>query len=282
MQGAPLARPQAAAQPAVAGAAEPAASASATVGLGSGAPAAAGVTVGGGMNGDANAFRSADPRANVAAAKAVEFALGTFELSNEVRRVFTDSMRIALRGMDSAFANVPRMVRMEGVRPGTMTVAPLVGPNTDGRTRIVITPFTNATGRKEMTGYSQEVANYLRASLPSERYDVVDQGTTDRATRASRDRMAVGWMLRSDFVVSGVVRERNDSLTVLTVLTDVRGGRHSRAEERVYPMGEPKRALDVTLDRVNSWLDSARTRAARMPKPPTSPRGPGPGSPQDR
>ena len=212
--------------------------------------------------------------AGVAAANAaVEWKLGRDELMNEVRRVFTDSMMLAMRGMDSALAHVPRFVRMEAGPPNRAPITPLVGPNTDGRTRVVVTGFSNGTRRKDMGGFANDVATYLRSALPADRYEVIDQGTTDMAARNSRDRMAVGWMLRADFVVSGVVRERGDSLAVLTVLTDVRGGRYSRASEGVVPIDEPKRAMDGALERVNVWLDSARARAASMPKRPAAPRG---------
>ncbi len=269
MQGAPLERPATAqaegAQPTL--------------------PAPASGVVGGGGNAvngaEVSVFRAIDPRAMasgaaagaaVAVNAATEWKLGRDELMKEVRRVFTDSMMLATRGMDSALAHMPRFVRMEASGMNRAPITPLVGPNTDGRTRVVVTGFSNGTRRKEMNGFSNEVASFVRSALPNDRYEVIDAQTTDLATRNSRDKMAVGWMLRADFVVSGVVRERSDSLAVLTVLTDVRGGRYSRAAEGVVPMDEPKRALDGALERVNVWLDSARTRAAAMPKRPTPPR----------
>jgi len=240
-------------------------------GVGTGGGAGDGATeqaAGGGgsrRTSDATSFRAVDPRAVAGrgimdANAAVDWKLGRDELIAEVRRVFTDSMMVAVRGMDSALAHAPRFVRTEPGRPARAMVAPLVGPNTDGRTRLVLTPFTNATGRGEMSRFGQDVAGYLRASLSSERFDIVDAGTTERAARSTSDRMAMGWMLRSDFVISGVVRDRSDSLAVLMVLTDVRGGRHSRAEEYVAPKGEPQRVMDAALQRVSTWLDSARVR----------------------
>jgi TolB-like protein len=194
----------------------------------------------------------------------VEFQVDREQLATEVRRVFTDSMWKAMRSMDSALAMIPRFVRMEGARAkGTTTIVPLVSPNTDGRTRVVVSGFANGSRNRELTGTARELTGYIRSALPGDRFDVIDAETTDRASRSTSDRMAVGWMLRSDYVVSGVLRERNDSLALQTLFTDVRGGHFSRAVETVAPLTEPRRVFDAALGQVNAWLDSARTRAMK-------------------
>jgi TolB-like protein len=198
----------------------------------------------------------------------VEFMLDREQLITEVRRVFTDSMWKAMRNMDSALAQVPRFVRMEAPRAKSTTVVPLVGPNTDGRTRVVVSAFANATRKREHTGTARDLANFIRAALPSDRFEVIDAETTERAARNVPDRMAVGWALRSDYVVSGVLRERNDSLALQTLFTDVRGGHFSRSVETVAPMDESRRVFDAALGHVQAWLDSAKTRALRGPPRP--------------
>lgn len=198
----------------------------------------------------------------------VAYAVEHEQLAAEVRRVFSDSMWKAMRNMDSALAKIPRFVRIEGGRPmGKGTVVPLVSPNTDGRTRVVVSGFTDATRARELSGTSRDLANFIRSALPSDRFEIIDAETTERAARTAPDRMTVGWMLRSDFVVSGVLRERNDSLELHTLFTDVRGGHFSRAAVTSAPMSEPKRVFDAALGHVTAWLDSARTREHRGPAP---------------
>jgi len=73
----------------------------------------------------------------------------------------------------------------------------------------------------------------------SYKYDVIDNETTDRASRATSDRLSLGWGLRADFVVSGIVSQRADSLVLLTIFARgcdpvlgflKAGGQHSDAE----------------------------------------------------
>jgi serine/threonine-protein kinase len=229
-------------------------------------PAVPGVASGGARAGGQRGGIGADRRFEMARANPqVEFALDRDQLITEVRRVFTDSMWRAMRNMDSALAKIPRYVRMEGPRPMGTTVVPLVGPNTDGRTRVVVSGFANATRNRELTGTARDLANFIRAALPSDRFEVIDAETTERAERSVPDRMAVGWALRSDYVVSGVLRERNDSLALQTLFTDVRGGHFSRSVETVAPMEESRRVFDPALVHVQAWLDSAKTRAPKGP-----------------
>jgi hypothetical protein len=132
----------------------------------------------------------------------------------------------------------------------------------------VVSGFTNATRDRDMTGTARELAGFIRAALPSDRFEVIDAETTERAARNAPDRMSVGWMLRSDYVVSGVLRQRNDSLALQTLFTDVRGGHFSRAAETVAPMSEPRRVFDAAVGHVHAWLDSARTRSPKGPPRP--------------
>ncbi|MES2522128.1 MAG: serine/threonine-protein kinase [Gemmatimonadota bacterium] len=196
-------------------------------------------------------------------------------LLNEVRRVFSDSMSQALAKMDSALASMPRYQRVDAPRPSRISITPSLSPNSDGRTRVVVSDFTNATRKPELESLGNDLARHLRGSLPRQRFDVVSAEITARVTRDIPDRMAVGWTLRSDYVVSGVLRARNDSLVLLTQFTDVIGGHYSRHTEMTAPMNAPRQLFDAALTRVNLWLDSARTRAANRPPTPGMPGGPG-------
>jgi serine/threonine-protein kinase len=186
----------------------------------------------------------------------------------EVGRIFADSMSHALRQMDVALTrNIPRMVQIE---PGRQLhgFTPLMAPPTDGRLRIVVTDYNNTTGRRELGGITRDVARQLRESIGSERFDVVNADFTERAARTSPDRMAVGWALRADYVVSGIITMRGDSAVLLTLLTDVRGGRYSRAFETAAPVSDLRRTIEPAQRQVSAWLDSAAimTQQRRGPR----------------
>jgi hypothetical protein len=77
--------------------------------------------------------------------------------------------------------------------------------------------------------------------------------------------MSVGWALRADYVVSGWLIARGDSLSVVTMLTDVRTGRFTRATETMTTVAALATAptLDNAKRQMSAWLDTAATIAAR-------------------
>ncbi|MFN5583068.1 MAG: hypothetical protein ACK5BA_11245, partial [Gemmatimonas sp.] len=189
-------------------------------------------------------------------------------LLEELGRVFADSMARAIRHMDSALANAPQVVRLSqapdtraAARPPTF-VTPLLAPPSDARLRVVVASFTNATGRRELNRLARDAATQLRASLSAERFDVVSTEVTASALRALPDRMSVGWALRADFVVSGWMMQRGDSVAMVTMLTDVRTGRYSRATEHVVAAGATL-PVDQAEKQMRVWLDTAAAIAAR-------------------
>ena len=206
----------------------------------------------------------------------MEVALDREALLNEVRRIFTDSISQAFARMDSAMSHLPRTIRIEAPPRTATGVVPLIAPPSDGRTRVVVSNFTNGTGKREFSAVGRDAASFLRSALPTDKYDVIDNETTDRAARSGVDRLSLGWGLRADFVVSGVVTQRGDSLSLVTIFTDVRGGRFSRAQDIATPAANAKLAFDPMLAKVNMWLDSAKAMASRMP-----PRGPRSGAPPE-
>ncbi len=196
-------------------------------------------------------------------ANAPSIAFDAAALYAEVRKVFADSMARAYSQMDSAMARLPRGIgRFDGARVAT-TVIPLIAPASDGRIRVAVSNFSNATGRRDYSNVGREVAHYLREKLSTDRYDVVDNETTMRAANGTDDRMSLGWGLRADYVVSGLVSARGDSLVLMTIFTDVRGGRFSRVAESTAPTADPKRAFDPSVSHVNMWLDSAKAMSLR-------------------
>ena len=183
----------------------------------------------------------------------------------EVGRIFADSMARALLRMDSAMLQLPRTARVDIPRaPKTLT--PTMAPPSDGRVRVVVTNYSNATGKREFAAMTRAVAPQVRAALPRDTYDVVSDEITDRATRNMPDHMSVGWGLRADYVVSGMLSTRGDSVVVLTTFTDVRDGRFTRMSEALAPVADPTRAFPLAATQVTAWLDTAKVMRGRRPR----------------
>lgn len=207
----------------------------------------------------------------------------------EVGRVFADSMARALKEMNTAFAavrNNPRTYRFDGGGsggppgpaaapvPGTKSptnpsITLLVAPPSDHRIRIGLMPFANATARREFGGLARDMTQMLRAAIPTDRFEVLSDEITDRAARTMTDRMSMGWGLRADYMLSGALAMRGDSLLVITQLIDVRGGRFSKVNEVVVPQQDARKGFDPSKATVLAWLDTAATIASRrMPSRP--------------
>lgn len=182
----------------------------------------------------------------------------------EVGRIFADSMARAMRHLDSAMAASPRSFRFTPTRPvAPSTVMPLMAPPRDARLRVVVTPYTNSTGSGKYSSMSRGLADELRSGISAERFDVVPEVMVEKALRSLPDRMSVGWALRADYVVSGVLAARGDTLLLITMLTDVRTGRFSKGTEEVFSATEPAKAMEMARRQVTAWLDTAATMAAR-------------------
>ncbi len=184
-------------------------------------------------------------------------------LLEEVARIFADSMNRAMQHMDSALARVPRRMPTPPTSPTMMGFTPLLPPPTDSRLRIVVTDYNNTTRRREFSEITREATRRLREAIATDRFDVVSSSMTERAMRMSNDRMALGWSLRADYVVSGVISLRGDSASLLTLFTDVRTGRYSRAIENVVPLTDLRRALEPAERQVVAWLDTAANNPSR-------------------
>ena len=197
------------------------------------------------------------------------------QLLEEVGKIFADSVAMAFSRRDTAFARTARDYRFDMSRPTGRGITPQLAPVRDGRARVVVSNFTNATGKREFSGVGREIAHFIRAALPVDKFDVVDNATTDRAAQGAGDPMSLGWGLRADFVVNGMVTQRGDSLLLLTMFNDVRDGRFARVSEAAAPATDTKGAFDVSLVRVNAWLDSAKVLRARRAS--AAPRAPGSG-----
>ena len=216
------------------------------------------------MVGETEIFVSADGRS---------ITMNRAQLAAEIGKIFADSVAIALGRMDTAFKRAARVYRFETPGPNTRGVMPLVAPPSDGRARIVVSNYTNASGKRELSAVGRDIAHFLRAALPADTYDIVANDLVDRAARGTSDPISLGFSLRADYVVSGLVMQRADSVIVVTQFRDVRDGRFSRAQEATAPVADPKKAFDASLAMVNGWLDTVKVMRGRRPS--TPPRAPG-------
>ena len=205
---------------------------------------------------------SSETRIVVRGANGVATSVDRELLLAEVGRIFADSLARALLHMDSAMMRLPQAARVDVPR-APLTLTPMLAPPSDGRVRVVVTNYSNATGKREFTGITRDVAHQVRAALPADKYDVVSNELTDRAARNMPDRMSVGWGLRADYVVSGMISTRGDSIVVLTLFTDVRDGRFTRMSESLAPVADPRKAYPVAATQVNAWLDTAKVSRGR-------------------
>ena len=232
----------------------------------------------------------------------------------EVARVFSDSLKLALKQLQVEFAQIPRAA-MRGAMDvsGNISafVPPIVAPPAEGTTRIVVQPFTinggpppsmsgadeqasgppsSSSSRREMMRLGRLFADSLRAALVSHpNLNVVDSDLTMRAqatVNATGNRNAtgnnsfvsVGWSLRADYIVTGSVITRRDSIMVFTQFNALRGG-FSRSLMTTVPVNDPFRGLPESVASVNMWIDSARvTRRTDRGEG----RGAGRGGPSDR
>lgn len=188
-------------------------------------------------------------------------------LVEEVSKLFADSMSRAFSRMDTALARAARTTRFEITRPPER-VTPMIAPPSDGRMRIVVSNYSNTTGKREFSTVGREAARFLREALPADKFDVIDSDATDRASRSLNDPMSLGWGLRADYVVSGMVTQRGDSIVLLTIFTDTKNGWYSRFNEVSAPSANPSVAFDPSYTQVSAWLDTARTIRSRRPTGP--------------
>jgi len=130
---------------------------------------------------------------------------------------------------------------------------------------------TGGNPRQRMGRLGFAFADSLRAGLTSHvNLDVVDADWTGKAQTISNANnsssstggnfnnfVSVGWSLRADYIVTGSLSQRRDSLMVVTQFSDLRGG-FSRTMINTVPVFDVFRALPAALGSVNVWIDSAR------------------------
>ena len=178
----------------------------------------------------------------------------------EMGRVFSDSIARVVAQLRE-FSHVTATTQ---ALPQTARIAerfsPLIAPPTDGKPRLVVQAFDNATGKRELGALGRTLADSLRSALSNNSaISVVDEQTTMQAGRSGASFVTVGWSLRADFVITGTYLLRGDSIALIAQFNDVRRGRFTRASESTAPISDPLRALANAQTRMTAWIDSART-----------------------
>lgn len=188
-------------------------------------------------------------------------------LLREVGRIFSDSINRALKQMEAALANAtPRRVPIEPIRPSP-SFTPLLGPPSDNRLRVVVADYSNRSDSPGLADIASNFSRGLRNTLGSDKFDVVGTELTEKASASSSNRMMLGWSLRADYVISGTINQRGDSVILVTMLTDVRNGRFSRAVETVSSFRDLRRSFSPLQKRVVAWLDTAASMPVRRGSP---------------
>lgn len=214
----------------------------------------------------------AHPGKVVVVAPAIDLApIARESLIVEMKRVFTDSIKAAMAQMEAQFARLP-----QGQRPqappnaqGMASFTPIVAPPTDGKPRVVVQAFTNSSGKRELGPIGRTLADSLRAALGTRSdLSVVDLELTLRAGQTTNtggppNYVAVGWMLRADFVITGTYFARGDSIVVMTQLNETRRGRFTRAMTTTVPTSDPSRVLAPAVSQISAWIDSSRAQGDR-------------------
>lgn len=151
---------------------------------------------------------------------------------------------------------------------------PLMAPPAEGRHRLVMMALSNRTRDTLFNTLGAALHDSVAAALRSSRggrLEIIPAEEVARTFGSQPPRAtSVGFSLRANFVLSGVYFLRNDSLVLVTVLTDVQGGEGTRLHETVVPVAERQSALAPATRWVRARLDSLRREMTRRP-----PGGPG-------
>jgi eukaryotic-like serine/threonine-protein kinase len=226
----------------------------------------------------------------------------------EVSRLFADSISRAMTRMETALAGSPRQLelqalvrQMQGIvltdsasrtaaaivarplgdtlrrpprAPGDPAfVAPLIPPPTPGTRRLAILPYTDRTNAPEFAALGTTLLDSISVMLRGMRGGRLEIVTAEDSKRLLGDTpmrsTSAGFALRANYVLSGGYFVRNDSLMVITVLTDVQGGTETRSHlESVPRSGQSGALVPSTTSWVRARLDSMRrTMGTRTPPP---------------
>jgi TolB-like protein len=180
-----------------------------------------------------------------------------------------------LRGMAGQSGRDDPLARMRELarHPERVTpVAPIVTPPTGGERRIVVMPFQIALRDRSRDSLGIVLADGVRNAITQRArdLDVVDAATTMEAARITHNQIALGWTLRADHVLSGTLVQRDDSLYLTALLTDVRNGRViGVARAGAAATDDPTVLIPQLGDRAVALIRRAESMPVAPPVPPS-------------
>jgi serine/threonine-protein kinase len=158
-------------------------------------------------------------------------------------------------------------------RVSATSITPLIPPPQPGTRRLAILAYVDRTRSPEFAGLGDLLLDSVTAELRTTRgmrLEIIPADATGRLLGDTPMRATTaGFALRANFVLGGTYFVRDDSLHLITVLTDVQGGAQTRAHEEVIPVGGDATALIAPTSRwVRARLDSLRREiVVRVPPP---------------
>ncbi len=152
-------------------------------------------------------------------------------------------------------------------------VAPLIPPPSPGTRRLAILPYADRTNASEFAALGRTLLDSIGGMLRNTRGGRLEIITADDSRRLLGDTpmrsTTAGFALRANYVLSGLYLVRNDSLVVITALTDVQGGAESRYHQEAVPRTAPSSAVvPATAAWVRARLDSMRRAVTTRTPPP--------------
>ncbi len=158
-------------------------------------------------------------------------------------------------------------------RTSTVFVAPLIPPPPEGTRRLAILPFSDRTATAEYATVGAMLLDSIGASLRTVRggrLEVIPADASRGLLGDTRLRAtAAGFALRANYVLSGAYLVRNDSLVVVTSLTDVQGGAGTRYHQEAAALSESTAGVvPATATWVRARLDSMRRDLGTRRPPP--------------
>lgn len=170
----------------------------------------------------------------------------------------------ARNAADSARVRIAAEARARGE-----SMVPLIEPPPPGTQRLAILALSNRTRDSSFDAFGLRVLDSVDAALQGSRgrLEIITPTTTSRllsnSTGSRPNTVAAGFAMRANFVLSGVYFVRNDSLVLLTQLTDVQGGSETRARESIVPLNRSASAIPEAASWVRARLDSMRREDGR-------------------
>ncbi len=152
------------------------------------------------------------------------------------------------------------------LRSAVDAATPLIPPPPRGTHRLAIIAFTDRTRDPAYATIGAALLDSIAAALQGSpgRLDILTADATKKLVGevSPREAIAAGFSLRANYVLNGAYFVRNDSLIIITGLTDVQNGSATRLNAEEAPLAQATSALAPSARWVRARLDSLRRDAS--------------------